>query len=237
MSNREKAAIVIGGTSVQEDVYATLRARICSLELEPGSIMSTNEISGWMSSAMHKPVSRTPVREAFIRLGKEGLVELMPQRGTAVSRIDIARAQEERFLRETLERANIEQFLLHAAPADFVHLRELIQGQTEAIERGDNLTYTALDNEFHRVLFLVGQHPLCLQITRVFNGHYDRLRIMTTWNIDNVHGSILQHRNLTACLEQGRLEDAQQIIRQHLSKLLIEQADLVARYPNYFEPA
>lgn len=237
MPNHQMVPVSVDGASVQEDVYATLRGRICALELAPGTVMSANEISGWMTRAMGKPVSRTPVREAFIRLAKEGLVDLMPQKGTAVSLIDLARAREERFLRETLERANLEQFLQLAQPQDFARLRQLVQQQAEANERGDNLTYVELDNAFHRVLFQVGQHPLCHEITVTFNGHYDRLRVMTTWDKNNVRGSIRQHRELAACLEAGRLEDAQQVIGGHLSKLLTEETGLVAQYPTYFSPA
>ena len=76
-------------SSVQEMVYRTLRDKIVSMELKPGTTISTQEIADSMS------VSRTPVREAFIRLATESLVEIMPQRKTLVSRIDVSRAQQD----------------------------------------------------------------------------------------------------------------------------------------------
>ena len=61
-------------SSVQEMVYRTLRDKIVSMELKPGTIISTQEIADSMS------VSRTPVREAFIRLQREELLDVAPQR-------------------------------------------------------------------------------------------------------------------------------------------------------------
>ena len=55
-------------------------------------------------------VSRTPVRDALIKLAKEGLVDVIPQKGTSVSKIDLKRVEEERFLRESLELRAIEIF-------------------------------------------------------------------------------------------------------------------------------
>ena len=59
-------------SSVQEMVYRTLRDKIVSMELKPGTIISTQEIADSMS------VSRTPVREAFIRLQREELLDVAP---------------------------------------------------------------------------------------------------------------------------------------------------------------
>jgi len=64
------------------------------LQLKPGTAMSTQEIA----DKLH--VSKTPVREAFIRLQREGLVEIFPQKQTVVSRIDLKRTAQERFIRE-----------------------------------------------------------------------------------------------------------------------------------------
>ena len=63
------------------------RENITSLQLAPGTTVSTQELAAKLQ------VSRTPVREAFIRLQKEDLVEITPQKGTMVSRIDLTRAE------------------------------------------------------------------------------------------------------------------------------------------------
>ena len=64
-------------------VYDILQRNIMNLTLIPGTPMSEKDISEKMS------VSRTPVREAFIRLSKEALVSIIPQKGSFVSRISL----------------------------------------------------------------------------------------------------------------------------------------------------
>ena len=80
-------------SSIRENVYRVIRENITSLQLAPGTTVSTQELAAKLQ------VSRTPVREAFIRLQKEDLVEITPQKGTMVSRIDLTRAEKERFIR------------------------------------------------------------------------------------------------------------------------------------------
>ena len=87
--------------STREAVYMELREQILKLQLPPGTPLSENE-----TSLLFK-VSRTPVRESFLRLAQEGLVQVLPQRGTFVSLIDTALVEEARFMREQLEKAVI----------------------------------------------------------------------------------------------------------------------------------
>ena len=72
-----------------------------SVRLTPGTAVSEQEVSSYLD------ISRTPVREAFIHLSQDGLVEILPQRGTFISKIDTALIEENRFMRLTLERAVI----------------------------------------------------------------------------------------------------------------------------------
>ena len=61
-------------SSVQSAVYTALRNNIMSLQLKPGTTMSTQKIAEKLN------VSRTPVREAFIRLQRDGLLDIFPQK-------------------------------------------------------------------------------------------------------------------------------------------------------------
>jgi DNA-binding GntR family transcriptional regulator len=83
--------------TIGDGVYFTLRKNIVNLNLKPGEPLNVKSISEKLG------VSRTPVRDAFIKLEKEGLVDVFPQKGTSVSRIDLRRVDEEKFIRESLE--------------------------------------------------------------------------------------------------------------------------------------
>ena len=133
--------------SVQDSVYTALRKSIINLNLLPGTAISEKEIS------LRYHVSRTPVREAFIHLSKEGLVEVIPQKETLVSLIDYARVEQELFLREHLEKAVLEHFVSKSGPEDFAKLEAFIEKQTQAFNNNDYVNFIMYDNDFHRVFF------------------------------------------------------------------------------------
>ncbi len=82
---------------VTRQVYLTLRRDILNWRLLPGRRLSEKDIAGRMN------ISKTPVREAFIKLQGEGLLEIRPQRGTYVSLMDMEQIEEVRFTRYCVE--------------------------------------------------------------------------------------------------------------------------------------
>lgn len=114
--------------STRDHVYETLKESIIKLDLKPGQSVSEKEISELLS------VSRTPVREAFVKLAQEELLEVYPQRGTFISLIDLEHVEEVRFIRELLERASAKLAAERPENVDFVSLRENLQRQRYCIE-------------------------------------------------------------------------------------------------------
>ena len=109
-------------SSVAVQVHYHLRQQILRLNLKPGIALSEKELS------LQLGVSRTPVREAFIRLSEEGLVDIFPQRGTIVAPIRMDEIKEAQFLREILETAivrraaeNIEKKFLNLLEANLAY--------------------------------------------------------------------------------------------------------------------
>jgi GntR family transcriptional regulator, rspAB operon transcriptional repressor len=78
-------------------IYSDLRTELVSLQRRPGEVISEAEI------ALSYGVSRTPVREAILKLSDEGLLEIFPQSGIFVSRIPIAALPEAILIRKSLE--------------------------------------------------------------------------------------------------------------------------------------
>ena len=99
LKSRNQDLAIDKNLSVAMQVHNYLRQQILRLDLKPGQALSEKELSLQLS------VSRTPVREAFIRLSEEGLVDIFPQRGTIVAPIRMDEIKEAQFLREILETA------------------------------------------------------------------------------------------------------------------------------------
>src|SRR6266404_9854730 len=78
-------------------IYSDLRTELVSMQRRPGEVISEAEI------ALSYGMSRTPVREAILRLSDEGLLEIFPQSGIFVSRIPIAALPEAIIIRKALE--------------------------------------------------------------------------------------------------------------------------------------
>ena len=217
--------------SIQEYVHTTLRKSILCLQLKPGTVVSTQEIATMLS------VSRTPVREAFIRLQRDGLIDIYPQKETVISRINLNRIQQERFIRESLECANIDFIISKGGPYDFSDLYKNLEEQKQVLKKKpyDGFEFFKIDNEFHKLLFALSGQELSGQVVADTNTHYMRVRLVTLWNIDIAKASSLEHEMILSEIEANLGELARGHIRYHLHRLDNEIDAFEKEYPDYFE--
>ncbi|MDR2553512.1 MAG: GntR family transcriptional regulator [Treponema sp.] len=213
---------------VQDSVYTALRKSIINLNLLPGTAISEKEIS------LRYNVSRTPVREAFIHLSKEGLVEVIPQKETLVSHIDNARVEQEFFLREKLEGAILEPFTGKSGPEDFARMETMIEKQIQAFNGDDYVDFVMHDNGFHRILFETAGQPLSWQVLESMGGHYYRVRLLSTWLNGIPKNIISEHKALLGALKKKDGAKAQSLLNTHLHQLPTELRMLEEKYPQFF---
>ena len=215
--------------SIQTLVYEELKRNIMSMKLEPGQTMSTQEIATKLN------VSRTPVREAFLRLQSEGLVEMIPQRETMVSKISLKRVEQEKFIRECLEMGVIRKFMDKSGCEVEENMAELIQLQKKCGEEKDFVGFLEADDQFPKVLFDVTGQEMAWETIASRNGHYNRLRILYVQRDTAMQESIEQHHKIATLLESGSREEAARALSSHVRRLDIDEAGLIAQYPDYFE--
>ncbi|MDR0562067.1 MAG: GntR family transcriptional regulator [Spirochaetaceae bacterium] len=214
--------------SVQNAVYMSLRKNIMNLNLFPGTAISEKEMS------LRYQVSRTPVREAFIHLAKEGLVQVIPQKETIVSLIDFSRVEQEWFLRTKLEMAVIEPFMLVCNKDHLSALETLIYMQQEAFEENAYVDFLNYDDDFHRAFFEVSGQDLSWEVMESMGGHYHRVRLLTLRIQDIAKEIIEQHRKILAALHKRDLEKTLGILSIHLHKITNEEKLLRERFPTHF---
>lgn len=129
----------------REEVYAQVRDWIVQGELRPGEALRDQDI------AAHLGVSRTPVREALLRLEVEGFVETAHNRWTRVAPLDLARAAELYALVETLDVFALEQAGPNLTHDHLAQLQRANKDLRAALERHDAVGAVSADNRFHDI--------------------------------------------------------------------------------------
>lgn len=210
-------------------VYSRLKQQIVRLELPPGTTLSEKE----MSLAFN--VSRTPVRESFVRLAQEGLLIVLPQRGTRVSLIDPELVEEARFMREQLEKAVIRLACQQFPDDKLAELEDNLDRQKESIERHDGKEMFELDEAFHRILFEGCRKQGTWNVIQQMNAHLNRSRVL--WLSADPHWSHLyeQHREMADAVRRHDEDYAERVMQEHLSLIISNLSVLQKKHPDYFK--
>jgi DNA-binding GntR family transcriptional regulator len=159
------------GVSAAEAVYRHVKDRVLTGEFEGGRMISEGEVSTALG------VSRTPVREAFLRLEVEGWLRLFPKRGALVVPVaphEIDEVLDARALLETHAAADVV-----TRPDDLAALVDaldaVIARQRTSHEAGDLPGYTEADAEFHRLVADAGQNSLLAGFYRSLRERQQRM--------------------------------------------------------------
>lgn len=210
---------------------------ILTLELPPGSAVSENELSALLN------LSRTPVREALIELGRMGLVEIFPQRGSYISRIDYHLIEESRFMRLVLENAIVTQACSGIDPIFMEALRQNLQasclclepsGGSDVFADSNAQEFLELDNQFHSLLFESVDRSWTYGVIHAQMIHFDRLRALSVKSSDNMR-LIRDHEDILYAIERQDEELAQMLMTRHLTRYQADQEKLRKQYPGYFK--
>lgn len=200
--------------NARELAYDRIKERILSWELKPGEKISEQELSRQLG------VSRTPVREAFMRLAAERLVDIRPQRGTFISRINTRDFRQERFLRLHLELAVMKLAAGSSTPAFERGVRENLEQQAECAQHGDLPGFMELDDAFHRGFYALAGQMLCWGVIQGLEGQCLRVRRFTLLHERDDALLVEQHRAIAACALAGDHAQLEALLVRHTYKLL-----------------
>lgn len=215
--------------TAQDKAYSILKERILSLSLAPGTVISTRE------TALSLALGITPTREALIRLEREGLIEIKPQKEIQVTRIKKDRVATERFLRETLESGVFDIFLDRKSTADLIELDSLIARQAEAMAEGDNQRLFDLDNLFHSIFFSSASMLSLFKVVEENSPNYSRLRLLSLNAEGIAEGVITDHINILRALETDDVSAARSLLKNHLVKCDSTYGIITELFPAFLE--
>ncbi|MCP1133424.1 GntR family transcriptional regulator [Paenibacillus polysaccharolyticus] len=208
--------------------YNLLKERILHLELEPGTKISEKEIADELQ------VSRTPVREAFMKLAEEELLDIIPQSGTIVSHINLEHVEEGRFMREKMEK-EIVMLACTSFPEEYMFKLETnIAMQEVCIGKKNFYRLFELDEEFHQILFQGTGKLRTWKMLQQLNMPFNRLRLLRLAEDSNLEVIISQHKEILRLVTERQTEEAAQVMEAHLRLVVYEQEILKDKYPHYF---
>lgn len=216
--------------TVTNHAYEAIRQRILDFSFTPGQTVSEKELAEAMG------VSRTPVREAFIRLERQGLLCIYPQRGTYVSKISQKRILEERFFRETLEEAIFRQYLQRHTEKSLAQLKYHIDMQRHAYLEGDYYQSLEHDDGFHQVFYQDTDHDLCAYILKSYSTDYQRVRLLSILGGSAINEvNVSQHEEILEAILANDHQLAVDKFCAHVCKLNTEMERILQDYPSYFQ--
>jgi DNA-binding GntR family transcriptional regulator len=197
------------GRSAAERAYDYVKERLLDGRFAGGTLLSENEI------AQRLELSRTPVRQAFVQLEAEELLELYPKRGALVVPISPSEAE------DVLEaRLLLEQHCARRAAAAgaglAAQLSDAIADQERALAAGGR-NFARADRRFHRAIVAAAGNPL---LTRQYDALRDRHQRIAAATIardpTRIARFLAEHREIAAALERGDGEAAAKLTAAHL---------------------
>lgn len=222
---QEKSAHGGGVPPAVGTILEAIRNDIISLRLMPGKRVSENEL------ARHFGTSRTPVREALLRLVDQGLVEVWPQRGTFIMPISLSAVRRARFVRNAVEIAVFRRAAEEGLDEDVLaELDAIIAAQENAKDSPED--FTMADDAFHRTIANSIRMGDIWGLLEREKAQFDRLRFLSLPNVTPVELLIEQHKAMLAAIRQRDPAAAEAAVRVHLSEVLKVTDRLVQRYPD-----
>lgn len=209
---------------VNQQIYRILRRDIVQCLIPPGTSLSEKEIS------VRFDVSRQPVREAFIKLAENGLIQIRPQRGSYVNKISMRQVRNGCFVREAIERAVVRRAAEMITNDQCYLLEQSLHQQKMAIERHQQDAFFSLDDEFHQSLAQIADCQLAWDTVENIKSAIDRVRYMSLDHVSPGEMLLEQHIAIFKALAAHNGDDVDQAMHRHLHE--ISESILLIRQEN-----
>ena len=213
--------------SLVDEAYHTLRERILTSELPPGHQMLEEE------AALQLQMSRTPVREALIRLEREGLVRFVPRRGVQVVPLSARDMREINELLSCLEATAAEKLASRRLSSEeLAQFDAAIAAMDAALEADDMAAWSEADYRFHCLLLELCDNSRLHAVARMFLDQAHRFRRQSINMREKPVYSTVNHAAVVEAIRRGDPQTAVEIHRSHKRRWARELDDLLSRMPD-----
>lgn len=203
-------------------VYELLKEQIITIRLYPGQMLSEKEVADSLQA------SKTPIREAMIRLQGSGLVKIVPQKGTFVTPIQIDRYIEACFIRLQLEIGAVKRAALQRGNWNVtIKMERLLKEQETALAEKKDQLFFQLDEDLHQAFFDAAGVSGVWQTLKDTQGDVYRMRYLKRLhNIRRESAVIEEHRAIVEAIKNGSPDDAEAAMIKHVGSLEGEVEEL-----------
>ncbi|MCV0429906.1 MAG: GntR family transcriptional regulator [Roseibium sp.] len=209
-----EAALPIQRRTLHDELVDRLRHLIIEGELKPGEKLSEKELSEMFG------VSRTPLREALKVLGKEGLVNLVPNRGATVSKLTLADLEEAFPVMGALESVSGELACANITDQEIEQLERLHKEMISKYEAEDLSAYFKLNEAIHQLILEAARNPTLSEMQRSLSGRIRRARYMANMSPARWAKAVAEHEAILAAVKERNGGKLGKILKLHLANKL-----------------
>lgn len=202
---------------LKDSVYLKLRQEIVTATLPPGYVLREAELAARFG------VSKTPLREAFVRLEKDGFVQIAPYRSAVVTGYSQQDLREIYEVRELLEGLCAREAAVSIATEDLAALNRIVRDSSAAFEAGDTDRLTALLDEFDVVLYAQSRNSRIIAMLENIRDHVTRIGRLTVAIPGRMGTSVREHQAIYEAIVQRDGPRAETLMRQHILSVMADQ--------------
>lgn len=220
--------------SNKSPVYETIRESILNLDLEPGSELDINAL------AKKLDVSRSPVRDALLKLSADKLVDIFPQKGTRVSLLNKEIIRQERFMRINLELGVIRECMktLEDSMKREIFVTKMqgtLVAQRASLLDDDKINFLRLDDKLHHLFYAQANCEWVWETLLAHSGNDHRIR-MLSYNASGIYEQVeKEHAAILSAIHANDVERIVSLDKNHLSRLYEQFDTLETNFPEFFE--
>lgn len=210
--------------------YNIIIKKIVNAEYKPGQKISEKKIEQDIN------IGRTPVREALLQLRQENMINVVPQSGTYISKIDMKEVFDARFVRASVE----QQIMRNATTVRLTNeqidnFKQILSEQYLIMKEDNFIKFLKTDDEFHRYFYIITDHLRIWNWLKKINVQFDRFRFLRlkveglSWT-----GLIDEHQAILNAVRDRDINEVERLTANHMHRMLTEEDSLIKSFPNYF---
>jgi DNA-binding GntR family transcriptional regulator len=197
-------------SALKDWAYDAIKESILNLRVSPGVQLHIEDLADQMG------ISRTPIREALLRLESEGLVRAVPRVGFFVTEITRRDLEELFELRALLEGHATERATSFLTEEDLAHIDRLLETSVSAVEREDLDKFLETEIALHTLLIERAPNRQLVAMMESLQDLTHRERILSLESLENVRESCVEHQRIVEALHQRDGELAGRLMREHI---------------------